>query len=174
MRIEQNFRQERKLELNRLSNQEVTEVSIDTAKIVPVDVVEQSMVQPIEISTTGIYPTEVSHSESILKNYQAQKINTDLANICQGSQCDISASVFSETRVRAEGGRSCQGSPCHGDDQGSLRMYSRPELRLFTSDRRQHIVLLEGVEKERKSHTIPLILAHIKVKFNYQGYGLFC
>lgn len=63
MRIEQNFRQERKLELNRLSNQEVTEVNTDTAKIVPVDAVEQSMVQPIEISNTGIYPTEVSHSE---------------------------------------------------------------------------------------------------------------
>lgn len=60
------------------------------------------------------------------------------------------------------------------DDQGTLRTYSRPELSLFTSDRRQHIVLLEDVEKERKSHTIPLIMAHIKVKFNYQGYGLFC
>lgn len=131
----------------------MTEVNTDTAKIVPVDAVELSMVHPIEISNDGFYPTEVSHTESILKNYQVQKINTDLANIFQGSQCDISTFVFlfSETRVRAEGGSACQASPCHGNDQGSLRTYSRPELSLFTSDRRQQTALLEGVEKE--SHT---------------------
>lgn len=69
MRIRQNFRLQKKLELNIISDQEVTKVNTDAVNRAAVATIELSKVQPIEILNAGIYPIEESHAESFLDNY---------------------------------------------------------------------------------------------------------